>query len=53
MFYFLATYQMLSVSAINMTLDLMFNPLGIVTTEELDDILEDILLDDNDDIITK
>ena len=37
---------MLSISAINMTLDLMSNPLGAVTTEEL----EDMLLDDNDDI---
>ena len=45
MFYLLTIYQVLSMSAINMTLDLMSNPLGVVATEEL----EDMLLDDDDD----
>jgi hypothetical protein len=48
MFYFLATYQMLSVTAINMTMGLMLNQVGVITTEELEDILED----DDDDFIS-
>lgn len=46
MFYFLASYQMLSISVINMAMDLIFNPLSTVTTEELEDMLKNDIDDD-------
>lgn len=41
MFYFLATYQIISISAINMAIGLMYNRLGGVSLEDLEDILND------------